>query len=59
MEQSKILGWRRFLLSFSGVISYTLIMLYQNVDPFNLGLGLGLLLTPHAVTKFSEALSKK
>ena len=49
-----MIGKRRFLLTLSGLLAYTLIMLINAVDPFNLGLGIGLLLTPHAVSKFGE-----
>ena len=60
MEQTKIMGWRRFLLSESAVIVFGVIMILKDsIDPFNLGLGIGIMLSPHAATKAFEKFGKK
>ena len=55
-----MIGNRRFLLTLAGILSFTAVMLVNaNIDPFNLGLGIGLLLTPQAVSKFGEKYGEK
>ena len=46
---------RKFWLTFTGLVSFTVIMIIsQGIDPFNLGMGLGLLITPAAVANAFE-----
>lgn len=46
---------RKFFLTLAGLIGYVLIMLVNaNVDPMNLGLGIGFMLTPTAVANAFE-----
>lgn len=55
-----ILGWRRWSLSVLGLSAYVLILLLQpQIDPLSLGLGIGFILFPHAVSKFGETYINK
>lgn len=46
---------RKFWLTMAGLIAFTLIMLSsETINPFNLGMGLGFLLTPTAVANLFE-----
>ena len=50
----KLEGNRKFYLAVLGIVSYTIIMITQTVDPFNLGLGLGLMLSPSMMANAFE-----
>ena len=50
----KLEGNRKFYLAVLGIVSYTTIMITQTVDPFNLGLGLGLMLSPSMMANAFE-----
>lgn len=53
-----IIGKRRFLLTLYALTIFGIVLVVNgNIDPFVLGLGLGLLLTPHVVSKFAEVKS--
>ena len=51
-----IIGNRRFTLTLVGLLIFGAILIVNpQVEPLSLGIGIGFLLTPHAVSKFGEA----
>ena len=47
---------RKFWLTMAGILSFTLVMLLSKgtINPFNLGLGIGFLISPMAVSNSFE-----
>lgn len=45
---------RKFWITLAGLASFTAIMIVSTVDPFNLGLGLGMLITPTSIANALE-----
>lgn len=55
-----MIGLRKFTLTVIGLASFTmLLMLHETIDPFWLGLGLGVLLSPQAIANVFEHLAKR
>lgn len=53
----KLVGLRKFILTVLGLLCFTVILfVHETVDPFWLGLGLALLLTPTAIANVFEHL---
>ena len=51
---------RKFWLTFAGIVVFGVIMFHSPIiDPFNLGMGLGLLITPMAFANAAEHKYKK
>lgn len=50
-----LVGLRKFILAVLLIVSFTVLMFFQKVsDPFELGLGLGLLISPIIAGNVSE-----
>jgi len=45
---------RKFWLTLAALTSFTIVMIMASVDPFNLGLGLGALLSPTSIANAFE-----
>lgn len=53
-------GLRKFLITIASLVTFTIVMLNgDGINPFNLGLGLGLLIAPTSIANIFEHMKGK